>query len=653
MGPPLTAVHTRDYATEDTGEVWTPDKAKAYRDVFMDFLNYWEVATKDHGNVMLGSYINGAQVKVVDQIFAGLQEGIHDFKIGKGRQQGISSICRPFTTLWLALHEGARGAFVLDSAVHMAEARREVEHSISRLPSRLKFPAFKSNRYGGAFANGSAVNFAQAGTKETASSGGLGRGSGTNVVHGSEMCMWGSKEAVVSFNKSLAKTWKNRLYLWESTGRNIGSVWWQMWQRARVNDLEEATIFTGWYLIAANRLPRGTAKFDRFGTPPITPAEARRIAEVEDRYGVTIDIEQLAWIRKETDPGAYSDADEDDAAVAEGQEDEYGSREDPWVEEEMFTADGSNFFSSERLTEISKTHVRDDFKPWKFFTGTEFLHMSIEPARFKRDTQLRVWEEPKPDGVYIVAADPAYGANERNDRSAAQVLRCFADKIEQVAEFASTNVQPHQFAWILASLMGWYHNTRLMLEINGPGVAVWQEYSSLKRIITTGYLKPEADEQGLKNYFANTKNYLYARPDALVPGGGSFHHKTNGPNKVPMMERMRDFMTNGGLIIRSRELIDEMRAVTRDGDSIKAEGDDHDDRVLAMAMGILCWEQNERKTMIASGRTREFEASKARMSMADQFQLLSKHHLDTFFKKKQGDRRAANLLARQQAWRGR
>ena len=644
----MTAVHAKDYLDE-TGETWSADKAKAYRDVFLTFLDHCVIPSKEKGMIRLGGQLYPAQERVLDGIFAGLQRGVHDFKMGKGRQQGISTICRPFSMMWIALHPGSRGAFVLDTAQHMAEARTEVEYIIANLPPKLKFPAFQTNRYGGKFANGSVVSFLAAGVKQTAAGGALGRGQGITMCHGSEIGTWNNPEGVSSFRKSLAVENPNRLFLWESTGRNVGSDWWKMWQKAVANDLEEATIFTGWYLVPTHRIREGTAQFEKYGSQPITRDEARRIAEVERRYDWQITREQLAWYRKESNPSGYGDGDspEEDAIS----EDEYQSREHPWVEEEMFTTEGSNFFSSDRLTYINKEMASDSFKPYKFFTGSEFIHMSIEPARNRRETQLRVWEEPKPDGVYVISADPAFGANEHNDRSAAQVMRCYADKLEQVAEFASATVQPHQFAWVIASLMGWYRNTRLILEINGPGAAVWQEFTSLKRVVANGYLKQEADDLGLKNYFQNCKNYLYSRPDAVVPGQGSLHWKTSSANKVMLLERTRDFLTNGGLILRSKECVEEMRSITRDGDQIRAEGDDHDDRVIALAIAIICWEQNERRGLIASGRTREKEIARTRLSVQDQFALLSSHHIDRFFKGKANVRRQMLADAARSSWR--
>ena len=648
---------------EEEGERWSENKAKAYYDAFLEFLDHCKIPSKEKGVITLGGQLYPAQERGLQTIFQGLQEGKHDFKWGKGRQQGISTICRPFSTMWAAMHSGSRGALILDTAQHMEEARREVEFILESLPAKLKFPKFRTNRYGGRFEGiGSSLTFMSAGVKATQAGGALGRGQGITMCHCSEIGTWNNPEGISSFRKSLAIENPNRLFLWESTGRNVGSDWWKLWKKAEANDLEEVTIFTGWYLVPTHRIKEGTPLFERYGAPELTEDELARIEEVKQRYNWEITREQIAWVRKETNPFGYGggvDGAEDEYDENGELCDEYQSREHPWVAEEMFTMSGSTFFPAEKLTHIAQTTVSETFKSWKFSTNTEFIYMSIEDAHTRRETQFKVWEEPKPDGVYVVAADPAYGANENNDRSAIQVMRCYADKIEQVAEFCSTMVQPHQFAWIVASIMGLYADVklrataRLMLEINGPGVAVWQEYSGLKKLVTQGYLRRDSEENGLKNFFNNCKNYLYSRPDAVVPGQGSIHWKTTGVNKVPMMERLCDFTTNGVLIIRSRDVVDEMRTVTREGDSIKAIGTDHDDRVLAMAMAVLCWEQHERRKLIDQGRTRDFEIAKARLSIQDQFALLSKYQLNQFFNSRESARRKAAAEARRNAWRGR
>ena len=650
---------TEDYLHQqhpDDPQVWTADRAKAYRDVFYEFLEYCTIPSKEKGNIKLGGQLYPAQERGLDMIFDGLQAGIHDFKWLKGRQQGISTICRPFTSMWIAMHEGTRGAFVLDTAQHMAEARTEVEYTLQNLPARLRFPQFNSNRYGGKFANGSTVTFLAAGVRKSEAGAALGRGQGLSVVHASEIGTFGNPEGTSSFLKSLAEENPSRLYIWESTGRNVGSIWHQMWTTAQANDLEEKCIFTGWYLVPTHRIRRGTRLFERFGDPEITREEQKRIDEVRDRYGWEITREQLAWYRKESNPGAYGGDDlSGDGRPEEGGDisgDEYQGREHPWTVEEGFTVDGSNFFNAEKLTTISKTTVSDDFKAYRFYTGTDFLMMAVEPARSRRDAQLRVWQEPKPEGVYVIGADPAYGANEKNDRSCAQVMRCYADRLEQVAEFASPLTQPHQFAWVLLSLLGWYRNARLILEINGPGSAVWQEVLTTKKNITHGYMRREAEQQGLANIWGNVRSYIYSRPDAMTPGMGSLHWKTSPSSKEPMLERMNDFLTNGTLIMRSRELVEEARAMTRKDGSIEAEGSEHDDRIIAIAISIIAWERHERQAMSMSGRTRDAEIARASLSLADQFELLSKHHLTTFFKSKERSRREARDTLRKLSWRG-
>ena len=155
--------------------------------------------------------------------------------------------------------------------------------------------------------------------------------------------------------------------------------------------------------------------------------------------------------------------------------------------------------------------------------GSDFVTTSIFPARTIRDVDIRVWEEPVADAQYVVAGDPAFGHSSENANSAAQVLRCWADQVEQVAEFASPSTLTHQFAYLLWALVGWYgsqpgSNVLTIIEINGPGEAVWREYNLVRPIVQNGYLRPAARDRGLTDIFYNTRNYMYSRSDSLHPG---------------------------------------------------------------------------------------------------------------------------------------
>jgi Terminase RNaseH-like domain len=311
---------------------------------------------------------------------------------------------------------------------------------------------------------------------------------------------------------------------------------------------------------------------------------------------------------------------------------------------------GKSFFPMDRVTAVRKETVSSKFKPYTCWPGTTFLETRWELARNSRMTQLKVWEEPDPDGVYILAADPAFGHDEKNNNSALQVLRVYADYIEQVAEYAWSEVRTEQFAWVIASIIGWYSNARLILELNGPGDAVWNEYKSLKQRMVSGYLRDESREVGLGKVWSNVRNYLYTRSDAM--GAGSVYHwKTTTLLKVGIMERLRDFTCNGTLIIRSAEVPDEMVNITRDGDSIGAEGLRRDDRTFCLALGIRAWEQNERRMMISQGRTRDYEIARKRMNVGDQMEMMSKYQLDMFFKKKTQARKLARISELNKSWK--
>jgi hypothetical protein len=215
------------------------------------------------------------------------------------------------------------------------------------------------------------------------------------------------------------------------------------------------------------------------------------------------------------------------------------------------------------------------------------------------------------------------------------VIRCFADGCDQVAEYAWPLVGTRQFAWCILAVAGWYafnnNDVRLIVELNGPGRAVWDEILSVKRHLAAGYQSQEVNELGLKRVFSNVKNYLYSRNDSLNPGK-ALQWQTNpgtGPSsKIRIMERLRDAVSTRMLRIKSFDLLDEMRGVQRSGDSVGSEGVSKDDRVIAMALAIRCWEDRLRPNLSAMKRTREFEYSRRKLTIQDMASLYMKHQFD-------------------------
>ena len=629
---------------------WNARKVEAFRSSFYGFLKHVKIDSKETGGgTRLADNIYNAQTMMLDAVWGALSDDIHDVKCLKSRQLGISTVTMPLAAFWLGVHEGMQGAIIFDSAAHVASARRKFKTMINELPPKYKFPRIiDDNREGLFFENRSGVALLAAGVRASKSSGNLGRGDGFSFIWASEVSSWDNPEGIESLKASMAKENPNRLFIWESTARGF-NVWKDMWDEAQADDLCQRTVFIGWWAKESQRYEKGTALFERYGSAPPNLEEQDKIEQVERLYGHVITQEQLAWYRRQVNPAPGDEEDEVSSFIVN----ELICQEQPFTEMDAFLQTGNSFFPLDTLKKLSEVHCSNRFQAYTYFPGTEFVYCAVKSAdNNKRMQQLRVWEEPDPEGVYVVSADPAYGHDEKNNNSACQVFRCYADAIEQVAEYANADIGPQQFAWVIMSLAGWYRNSRLIVEINGPGGAVLQEIKSLRQLLARGYLKKQTDEKGLTDIFNNVKNYIYTRVDSLNQGA-AISWKTSSPLKVMILERMRDFAISGNLILRSRELVEEMRDVVRNGDVIAAPGMRRDDRVYATAMAIKAWEQHERAALVSRGFTREVVVARRRMSVKDQMSMFTNYQLSAFFATKSKERRAMLLAARREALRQR
>jgi hypothetical protein len=631
---------------------WNAEKVAVFKASFYEFLQDVRINSKELGNVCLGDVLYRAQERFLDQLWVGLAEDKHDFKHLKSRQLGVSTITRALGLFWMGVHHGLKGYCVMDTDQHKEEARLEILSMIDSLPPRLAFPRVKrQNRYLIELANGSMLNFASAGVKAGKASGVLGRSSGINFVIASELCSWENTEGMEAFLNALAQDYEARLFIFESTGRGF-NAWHSMWQDARKDDAHQCCIFSGWWAKDNQVIRQTDPDWLRYGVWPLTDREKKKVQAVYQMYGWEITPEQIAWVRRHSDPAARAEGDN----APEFEPSQLRLIEQPWTEDDAFAMTGATFFDPEVLTDQANKHTSPNYKSYSYMTGIEFADCMIFPARNRKSIELKVWEEPDEDGVYVVASDVAFGINDRNDRSAVQVLRCYADGLDQVAEYAWPLINSRAFGWVIASLLGWYAGERAevynILEINGPGEATWNELQSLKRQLQNGYGRKVIEEKGLQRIFRNVHNYIYNRSDAMGPGH-TWQWKTNVQLKVTIMERLRDFVSNGMLRVRSIETLEEMRTVARDGDSIEAQGAAKDDRVLALALGVRCWEDRARRALLNKKLTRDAVKARKVLTVQDQYRMFNESQLEDFFKQKQRAR-ALNYreLLRQRARRG-
>lgn len=628
-------------------KAWDSGRVRIIRDLFFDFLPEVVINSKDHGPIRLIEHIYRAQERFYEGVFDALADDIHNIFVLKSRQLGLSTSIRPLIAFWAGTFDGLIGTMVYDTAFNTSQARQEVASVIRNLPKRLHFPGIVvDNREGITLENGSRILFIAAGTKQGKRGGGLGRSLGINLAHVSEISSFVNEEGIVSFRQSLSDVNPDRLFVWESTARGYNNMWHKLWKEAIADDLGCKAMFFGWWAKNSQSIATDTPEFERYGSDPPTPREIARIAAVNDLYGWEVSRGQLAWYRRKTDPTRELDDDDTEDSVI--------LQEQPWTEEEAFQLTGVDFFLSDRLNEIASELTTSPIRPqmFRFVPGLDFPGSEIVPARWKREIELTVWEEPAADSVYVVSGDPAYGHDEKNNNSAAQVLRCFADGIDQVAEYASASIQPHHFAWLLWTLVGYYGslkpNCRVLMicELNGPGEEVWRQYNSIPQLVQSGYLRGRAKEKGLGDIFANARSYVFQRSDSMHPGH-NYQWVTSVQRKVQIMEACRNFLHNRVFHPRSMDMIEEMRGITRDGDSIGAIEDRYgrDDRVFSAALGIRAWDEKLRRGLVAGNRTREAERARISMSIEDQAALWQRNTFSMFLKAKERDR--ADLLRQQ------
>lgn len=629
---------------------WTRQKRVEFEGAFYDFLGEARVNSKDYGEIVLGDQLYRAQKVFFGTVFDGLEQDIHIFDALKSRQLGISTSTRALSVFWNGMHDGLGGACVFDTDQNRQNARREIETMILSLPGSLGFPGIKANnRYQLTLENQSTITFLAAGVKKSKSSGGLGRSLGLSMYHASELCSYDNDEGWEAFENSKSELHPNRLYIRESTGRGFNS-WNEMWVSDRKDDAHVRCLFLGWWSKDSQEIPQSHPDFERYGRTPPSDKERERIARVLELYGYQITVEQLAWIRRKTDPTAEDLGD----AAADYTPNVIRLQEQPWTEDEAFQMTGAVFFHPEKLGEQATKNVSREFQTFMFSPGMEFTDMRVYKPPNARSVELKMWEEPQEDCVYVISADPAFGTHEDNDRSCVQVGRCFADGIDQVAEYAWPLISTRSFAWTILALAGYYaavpgSEVYLIVELNGPGMAVWDEIDSTRRHLNAGYQPPE-QVKGLANVFANVRNYLYTRPDSLS-SGKALQWKTSpgtGPaGKIRLMERLRDFTDNNMLKIRSIETLEEMRSVTREGDTIAAQGSKKDDRVMGLAMMVRCWEERVRRTLSVAQRTREREMAKLRLTPEDKYRMFTSFQFQQFLgaKKMLRDREQQALRA--------
>jgi hypothetical protein len=548
---------------------------------FYKFCSQLKIETKEQGLKKMDTLL-GTQTYVMDEISQGLQQDIHFFVILKGRQLGITTISLALDLYWHFIHNGLQGTLTTDTEENRDMFRSTLSMYMEGLPKEWRIPLIAHNRNQLQLKNRSRLFYQVAGLR---AKGSLGRGKAITFLHGTETSSWGDEEGLASLLASLAETNPNRLYIFESTARGF-NMFHDMYVTAKKAKTQRA-IFCGWWRNQFYSVDADSQIYKVYWDGKLTPEEKEWTRDIKKLYGVEINSRQMAWWRWKLHEGI-----KDDALMYQ---------EFPPTEDYAFIMTGTSFFSNARCTDMMKIAKKIGCDYYRYSMGANFVDTDVLKST-ERLATLTVWEEPVDTAYYVIGADPAYGSSDWADRFCIQVFRCYADGMEQVAEFATSEMNTYQFAWVIAHLAGAYKNSTLNLEVNGPGQAVINELRNLKRQASA-----LAGQMGydLMNVLGSMSNYIWRRNDTLGGISNSIGWLTTSATKERMLSYMKDYFERGMMAIYSVDLIEEMKTIVRDGGSIEASGRNKDDRVIAAALACAAYAEQIQPRLIAQKVTRE------------------------------------------------
>lgn len=596
-------------------QVWIP--------VFLEFLKRVSIPSKElKAPGPITPY--EAQYRFLRELDAGLTEGQHLYVILKARQLGMSTIMLILDIFWLYMHPGLQGALVADTDENRIQFRETITQVLENLPKGFRIKVKRHNRAGLVLANGSRLQYLCAGKGKNPD---LGRSRGLNFVHGTELSSWGDQNGIHSLIDTLATENPNRLYIFESTAKGY-NAFHSIHKKAKADPTQRA-VFIGWWAKELYCLRQGTAEYEFWwGRNPVLDDQERAMEDlILQDYGWQMTTEQWAWWRKQSFDRSESNL----------------LQEFPWHEKVAWQVTGTPFFSNKRLGAdvefISTAAVT--FSGYRYELPQDFARMKCEEVTTAKDAELRIWEPPIRNARYAIGVDVAYGRSDTADRHCIEVYRCFADKLVQVAEWATPMPETRAVAWVLAHLAGSYRDCMINLEVSGPGLQVMQEMKYLRQQMATAHLRNLEATFEARNALDMARWFLYHRPD--TPGQGYMYNwKTNHDNKVEMFNGFRDSYNTEQVIIRSLPLLEEMETLVQNGASISASATNKDDRPFASGLAHYAWQHWIRFPMLQENRTYAIEMAKQRELMANGGNVVQ-GLIPRFFAAKAAERREQEL----------
>lgn len=382
-----------------------------------------------------------------------------------------------------------------------------------------------------------------AGSKEK-----FGRGGTINNVHGSEVAFWDNAEDIVAGLLETVPASGN-IFL-ETTANGVGNFFYEEYTNAEKGLNEFSNHFFPWFYSSEYRIPAST---------PLELSDREKL--LVDKYN--LDDEQIAWYRLK---GLRLK--------------ELLVQEHPSSAEEAFVSSGMGFFNHEHIMDMYKVvrHSENVQVPAKYFNLRAVPQSEITEEqlvmRGAKNQELIIYKKPVPGRNYVIGADPAEGIRETGDHDYCSAHVMDYETWEEVAHLHG-RWEPNEFGTLLAELGRWYNFALLAVERNNHGHSVINTLLNVE-----GYDRKYTEFGGLYYYeeYDGTTKKKFARP------GWPENMKT----KTQLLNMLAAAIEEKTASVNSKDTLDELRMYSKlPGGKFGPEGNNHDDRVISLALCIM------------------------------------------------------------------
>jgi hypothetical protein len=367
----------------------------------------------------------------------------------------------------------------------------------------------------------------------TAGSRAFGRGDDIHFLHVSEVAFWDNASNILTGLLNAVPDNLEKTYIVkESTANGFGTFHHAEWQNEKAGKSIFKPHFFGW-----NEDPTNTMLVPEDFVPT---AEEQKIKTKYQLSG-----EQLSWRR-------YKISSMQGDPRKNLTKDDLFKQEFPITPEEAFISTGKPAFEMSTISWYKEVHA-------KSATLIGNLHGWRPPIFIPHsDGFLSIWEEPKPEEVYVIGADVA----KDGDYSYACVIK--RSTFEQVAEWHA-HAEEFEFASVLHRLGIYYNEALLGIEKNNQGVAVVNKVDELG--YTNQYRRRSLDSISGKVY-------------------DDLGWRTDTGTRPKLIMDFQQATSNRQFIIRSELLLDQMRTFIRTTSKTEAAPNCYDDAVIGAGIAI-------------------------------------------------------------------